>query len=144
METFFSIISYENHSRALILPTRDGNVRYAKTRASVKAALILPTRDGNSLGPVATIDAVRLWSYLQGMETVVPTDKRFGINCALILPTRDGNVGFFWYCCEVSVALILPTRDGNVADAGAWREDRILLWSYLQGMETYLVVNRRF
>ena len=56
---------------ALILPTRDGNSNLITTSIRRSIALILPTRDGNTQNAVNNRNKWKLWSYLQGMETII-------------------------------------------------------------------------
>ena len=135
---------------ALILPTRDGNYLIYIHFFIHKIALILPTRDGNDIKSQRVLGCLfLLWSYLQGMETLLPLQERFGARLgALILPTRDGNHLYRILLNPDSYeALILPTRDGNMTCSSKLSPTSSRLWSYLQGMETngpagYIRMNR--
>ena len=81
-------------------------------------ALILPTRDGNILISTGC-----------SPQTL-----------ALILPTRDGNRSHLLEEIPYDPALILPTRDGNRCSKIGFNFS-LALWSYLQGMETFIVID---
>ena len=65
---------------------------------------------------------VKLWSYLQGMETINRNWGKDFLCVALILPTRDGNRKTSKKMGRVRSALILPTRDGNPSAACSPRD----------------------